>query len=67
MAAMLLVMLGCPSEYGRHGRIDQAMERDLTPDLPACPVGQHREKIDRDCQGERCPQRCIDDAPDGGH
>jgi hypothetical protein len=62
--AMSLAMLGCPSEYGRHGRIEQALEDDLKPDSPNCPVGKHWGKLDPNCEGKDCKQDCIDDPPD---
>jgi hypothetical protein len=64
---MLMLVLGCPSEYGKHGRIDQALEDDLKPHSPSCPAGQRWGKIERNCQGEHCPEGCIEDPLDGGH
>jgi len=59
----LLMMSGCPSEFGRSGRIDQAMEQDLKVMPGDCPPGKHR--LPSDCSGPEC-ESCVDDVADGG-
>ncbi len=63
---MLLTGTGCPSEFGRDGRIDQAMEDDMRQGADVCPAGQHWERLKRkDCLDSDCGS-CVDDNPDGG-
>ena len=61
----LLMMSGCPSEFGRNGRIDQAVEQDQKAKFGECPPGKHRRLPDRDCSGPECGS-CVDDAGDSG-
>ena len=61
----LLMMSGCPSEFGRNGRIDQAMEQDLKVEPGNCPPGKHRLPPESGCSGPGCI-RCVDDDGDGG-
>ena len=61
----LLMMLGCPSEFGRNGRLDQAVEQDLKAEFGDCPPGKHRLLPAPGCSGPECV-RCVDDDGDGG-
>ncbi len=63
--ATLLMMSGCPSEFGKDGRIDQAVEQDLKVDPSDCPPGQHRRRPELGCSGPGC-RDCVDDVEDGG-
>ena len=61
----LLMVSGCPSEYGRDGRIDQAVEQDLKAEPSECPPGQRHRIPGRDCLSQEC-EGCTDDDGDGG-
>lgn len=61
----LLMMSGCPSEFGVDGRIDQAVERDLKAMSGGCPPGKHRRFPEPGCSGPQCGE-CVDDVEDGG-
>jgi hypothetical protein len=63
---VLLMPLGCPSEYGRAGRVDQAMGDDLRQPLQPCPAGKHRLAPPDSCFGDSCEPKCVDDDPDAG-
>jgi hypothetical protein len=57
--AMLLLGVGCPTEFGIEGTLDQAMERDLKEGI--CPVGTHPQKRDRKCKDEPGAPACQTD------
>jgi hypothetical protein len=63
---VLLLSLGCPSEYGRAGRVDQAMGDDLRQSAQACPAGKHPLAPTDSCLGDSCEPTCVDDGPDAG-
>ncbi|HEY8206608.1 MAG TPA: hypothetical protein VIG99_03935 [Myxococcaceae bacterium] len=63
--AALLMMSGCPSEFGRNGRIDQAVEQDLKVDPGGCPPGKHYRLPPSGCSGQEC-EVCVDDDGDSG-
>ena len=59
----LLLMSGCSSEFGRNGRIDQAVEQDLKMEPGDCPPGKHHRLPEPDCSGPECVD-CVDDVGD---
>jgi hypothetical protein len=61
----LLVAFGCPSEFGREGRIDQAVGQDLKAGSDDCPPGKHRRPPEPNCSGPEC-ETCMDDVKDSG-
>ncbi len=66
--AMLLVGVGCPSEFGMEGRLDKAAEHDTkekVEDLKPCPAGTHWEQAKSPCTGSSCQPGCEPD-PDAG-
>jgi hypothetical protein len=61
----LLMMSGCPSEFGRSGRVDQAVEQDLRVVPGDCPPGKHHRPPAPGCSGPECAG-CVDDVGDSG-
>lgn len=59
--AVLAFGMACPWEYGRGGRIDQAVQKEMTEWLGECPPGMHREWVDRDCEESNCKTECKAD------
>jgi len=57
--AMLIVGVGCPSEFGINGRIDTAMRRDQAKE--DCPPHTHKEFQSPSCTDPACPQDCVAD------
>jgi hypothetical protein len=58
--AMLLVGVGCPTEFGIEGRLDKAMEKDLDMQLEKdCPAGTHWEDPKTPCTGSSCKSNCV--------
>ncbi len=69
--AMLLLGVGCPSEFGIEGRLDKAMEQDtkeMLEDVKVkrdCPAGKHWVEPKSPCTNLPCPGGCVAD-PDAG-
>jgi len=61
----LLMLSGCPSEFGKSGRIDEAVEQDMKVESGDCPPGKHRRLAAPGCSRPECVD-CVDDAEDGG-
>jgi hypothetical protein len=57
--AMLLVGVGCPSEFGINGRIDSAMRHDQAQE--DCPPHTHRKFRSQACTNPGCPAECVAD------
>ncbi len=69
--AMLLVGVGCPSEFGIEGRIDKAVAQDTKEELKElkevkdCPAGMHWQQPKSPCTDPSCQSGCVAD-PDAG-
>ena len=65
--AVLLVGVGCPSEFGIEGRINKAAEQDMKRMLEEmkvkrdCPAGKHREEPKSPCTNPPCKPNCVAD------
>lgn len=55
----LVVMTGCPEEYGIGGRIDQAVRKDMLENLPKrCSESDLREHCGPGKTEEECRKQC---------
>jgi len=58
--AMLVVGIGCPSEFGIHGRVENAIRHDQAQE--DCPPHTHREFSKPSCTDRSsCPSKCVAD------